>query len=340
MQTESRKFIAFQVNELKEAGERATYQSALVERSVDDLPQGDLLIRVAYSSVNYKDAMSATGNKGVTRHFPHTPGIDAAGVVVESTSSDFQVGDEVIVTGFDLGMDTAGGFGQFIRVPAGWAVRCPSGLTLEESMIIGTAGFTAALCIEKLVLNGVSADQGPVLVTGASGGVGSFAVALLAQLGYEVVAMSGSGQAAGLLTALGASDVVGRDHYADAGRRPLLSEHWAGAVDVVGGDILFNVIKSLRYGGSVASCGLVASPAFEATVFPFILRGVNLLGVDSVNLPLERRLPLWARLGAEWKLERLHELKQLIGLSDLDEALQAILKGETIGRIIVSHDTR
>lgn len=338
---ENKVFTAFQVSEVPATDtEGRTYQGSVVERQVADLPPGELLIQVVYSSVNYKDAMSANGNKGVTRNFPHTPGIDAAGVVVTSDVDNFQAGDEVIVTGFDLGMDTAGGFGQFIRIPAAWALKCPTGLTLEESMIIGTAGFTAALCVEKLILNEVTPASGPVLVTGASGGVGSFAVALLAHLGYEVTAMSGSAEAAKLLKELGANEIIGRQHFADAGNRPLLSERWAGAVDVVGGDILFNVIKSLRYGGSVACCGLVAAPMFQATVFPFILRGVNLLGVDSVTLPMEKRLPIWQRLGAEWKLERLQQLKQLIGLPDLQQALQSILKGHSIGRLVVSHDVR
>ena len=338
MNKESRAFSAFQVSEVAGPEGRTVYQGAVVERQIADLPAGELLIQVAYSSVNYKDAMSANGNKGVTRKYPHTPGIDAAGVVIESDVEAFEVGDNVVVTGFDLGMDTAGGFGQFIRVPAAWALKCPAGLSLEESMIIGTAGFTAALCVEKLMLNEVTPSSGPVLVTGASGGVGSFAVALLAQLGYEVTAMSGSADAAQWLRELGASEIIDRQHFADASKRPLLAERWAGAVDVVGGDILFNVIKSLRYGGSVACCGLVAAPMFEATVFPFILRGVNLLGVDSVTLPMEKRLPLWRRLGAEWKLEGLQQLKQLIGLSDLQTSLQSLLKGNSIGRLVVSHD--
>lgn len=338
MKTDNEVFAAFQVSEVTGTEGRTSYQGSIVERRVADLPPGELLIQVAYSSVNYKDAMSANGSKGVTRNYPHTPGIDAAGVVVASDVDEFQVGDEVIVTGFDLGMDTAGGFGQFIRIPAAWALKCPSGLTLEESMIIGTAGFTAALCVEKLMLNEVTPSSGPVLVTGASGAVGSFSVALLAHLGYEVTAMSGSAEAAKLLQELGAKEIIDRQHFAGAGNRPLLPERWAGAVDVVGGEILFNVIKSLRYGGSVACCGLVAAPMFQATVFPFILRGVNLLGVDSVTLPMEKRLPLWQRLGTEWKLERLQQLKQLIDLSDLQQALQSILKGQSIGRLVVSYD--
>lgn len=335
---ENKVFTAFQVSEASATEGRTAYQGAVVERRIADLPPGELLIQVAYSSVNYKDAMSANGNKGVTRNYPHTPGIDAAGVVISSDANEFQAGDEVVITGFDLGMDTAGGFGQFIRIPAAWALKRPAGLTLEETMIIGTAGFTAALCVEKLILNDVTPSSGPVLVTGASGGVGSFAVALLAHLGYEVTAMSGSAEAARLLQQLGANEIIDRQHFAGAGNRPLLPERWAGAVDVVGGDILFNVVKSLRYGGSVACCGLVAAPMFEATVFPFILRGVNLLGVDSVTLPMQKRLPLWQRLGAEWKLAQLQQLKQLIGLADLQQALESILKGHSIGRLVVSHD--
>jgi len=330
-------FKAFSVSEIEESEGSFKYLGSLTERRIADLPAGDLLIQVAYSSINYKDALSATGNKAVTRHYPHTPGIDAAGVVVESGVEAFKPGDEVVVTGFDLGMETPGGFGQFIRVPVDWAVRLPAGLTLEDSMIIGTAGFTAALCVDKLLTNGLAPEYGPVLVTGASGGVGSFAVALLSQLGFEVTAMSGSAEAAEFLKELGATEIIDREHFAEAGKRAMLSERWAGALDVVGGDTLFNVIKSLRYGGSVACCGLVAAPSFHATVLPFILRGVNLLGVDSVNLPMAQRLPVWQRLGEEWKLASLARLRQPISRADLESAVQQVLQGRSIGRLVLDH---
>jgi acrylyl-CoA reductase (NADPH) len=337
MNLDDQEFTAYQVTE-QAGGERAVYQGALIQKKVSDLPAGDVLVRVAYSSLNFKDALSAAGNKGVTRQYPHTPGIDAAGVVAESACDLYSAGDEVIVIGYDLGMNTAGGFGQFIRVPASWVVKRPAGLSLNESMIVGTAGFTAALCVEKLLLNGLDPSQGPVLVTGASGGVGSFAVALLAQLGFEVTAMTGSESAHGFLRELGASQIIGREDYSPPSPKPMNKELWAGAVDAVGGDILFNVVKSLKYGGSVACCGLVASPQFQATVFPFILRGVNLLGVDSVNLPLAHKSQLWNKLAANWKPRGLAKLETRIGFSELDNALRSVLAGQSTGRLVLALD--
>lgn len=338
MKLDDQQFRAYEVSEHILDG-RSSFQGALVQKQVSSLPAGDVLIRVAYSSLNFKDALSSSGNKGVTRQYPHTPGIDAAGVVAESDSPLFVAGDEVIVIGYDLGMNTAGGFGEFIRVPAGWLVNRPAGLTLNESMIIGTAGFTAALCIEKLLLNGLDSSQGQVLVTGASGGVGSFAVALLAQLGFDVVAMTGTESAHEFLRGLGASQVIGREDYIQPGPKPLSKELWAGAVDAVGGDILFNIVKSLKYGGSVACCGLVASPQFQASVFPFILRGVNLLGVDSVNLPLAHKRQLWNKLATNWKPDGLLKLETKVGMSGLDAALKTVLAGQSTGRLVLDHHT-
>ena len=336
MKLDDQQFRAYEVSEHILDG-RSSFQGALVQKHVSSLPAGDVLVRVAFSSLNFKDALSSSGNKGVTRQYPHTPGIDAAGVVAESDSPLFVVGDEVIVIGYDLGMNTAGGFGEFIRVPAGWLVKKPAGLTLNESMIIGTAGFTAALCIEKQLLNGLDSSQGQVLVTGASGGVGSFAVALLAQLGFDVVAMTGTASAHEFLRGLGASQVIGREDYTQPGPKPLSKELWAGAVDAVGGDILFNIVKSLKYGGSVACCGLVASPQFQASVFPFILRGVNLLGVDSVNLPLAHKRQLWNKLATNWKPDGLVKLETKVGMSGLDAALRTVLAGQSTGRLVLDH---
>jgi acrylyl-CoA reductase (NADPH) len=338
MKLNDQQFRAYEVSEHILDG-RSSFQGALVQKHVSSLPAGDVLVRVAFSSLNFKDALSSSGNKGVTRQYPHTPGIDAAGVVAESDSPLFVVGDEVIVIGYDLGMNTAGGFGEFIRVPAGWLVKKPAGLTLNESMIIGTAGFTAALCIEKLLLNGLDSSQGQVLVTGASGGVGSFAVALLAQLGFDVVAMTGTASAHEFLRGLGASQVIGREDYTQPGPKPLSKELWAGAVDAVGGDILFNIVKSLKYGGSVACCGLVASPQFQASVFPFILRGVNLLGVDSVNLPLAHKRQLWNKLATNWKPDGLLKLETKVGMNGLDAALKTVIAGQSTGRLVLDHHT-
>jgi len=324
-------FRAFRV----EKTEDRRYPRSVVERHVDELPDGELLIDVAYSSLNYKDALSATGNPGVTRNFPHTPGIDAAGTVAESGSADFEVGDEVIVIGFDLGMNTPGGFGQKIRVPASWAVPLPAGLEARSSMILGTAGFTAALCVDKLQSVGMTPDGGPVLVTGATGGVGSVAVKLLAKLGYEVHAGTGKADRHDYLAHLGASAIVAREDLSSGAERPLLRETWGGVVDTVGGPILVNAVKSLRYGASLAACGLVASPEIPATVFPFILRHVNLLGVDSVELPLTEKAAIWDKLAGDWRLDGLEELVEPLTLETLSDAIDRILAGDMVGRGLV-----
>ncbi len=324
-------FKAFEVSEVSDK----KYQGTVVERRTDQLPDGDVLIEVSYSSLNYKDALSANGNKGVTREYPHTPGIDAAGIVRESNSTAIKVGDEVLVTGYDLGMNTAGGFGQMIRVPSGWVVPLPEELSTKESMIIGTAGFTAALCVEKLLHNGLQSDRGPVLVTGATGGVGLFAVALLHQLGFQVTASTGKESAHEFLKSLGAAEIIDRKELSEETTKPMHRETWAGAVDVVGGATLFNVVKGLQYGGSVAACGLVQSPLFQASVLPFILRGVNLLGVDSVMLPLATKAAVWKKLATDWKLARLAELSTDISFDQLDASLQTVLAGGATGRFVL-----
>ena len=325
------RFRAFRVD--RTADRR--YPRSVVERDVAELPDGGLLIDVAYSSLNYKDALSATGNPGVTRNYPHTPGIDAAGTVLESASADFRPGTEVIVIGFDLGMNTPGGFGQRIRVPAEWAVAMPDGLDVRSSMILGTAGFTAALCIDKLEGAGLTPGGGPVLVTGSTGGVGSVAVKLLANLGYEVHAGTGKADRGDYLRRLGASATVSREDLLAGAERPLGRETWGGVVDTVGGQILVNAVKSLRYGASLAACGLVASPEIPATVFPFILRHVNLLGVDSVELPIVDKERIWAKLAGPWKLEGLEELVEPLTLETLSDAIDRILAGDMVGRGLV-----
>ena len=314
------------------------FEPRIVERAIDELPAGDVLIRVRYSSLNYKDALSASGNRGVTRNYPHTPGIDAAGVVAASAVGEFAEGDEVIVTGYDLGMNTAGGFGQYIRVPASWVIKRPQGLSLRDAMVLGTAGLTAALCVDKLEQAGLERSAAPVLVTGATGGVGSIAVALLACLGYDVAAVTGKADQAGFLKRLGASQVVERAALQAGVERALLKEQWSGAVDTVGGDILFNVVKSLQRGASVACCGLTAGTHFQASVLPFILRGVNLLGVDSVEIPLMVKAAMWDKLSLQWKLGNLDELVEEIGLEQLPEAIQRILAGGQVGRVLVRLD--
>ncbi len=320
-----------------QARETATgeFEQVIVQREIGEVPAGELLVRVKYSSLNYKDALSASGNRGVTKSFPHTPGIDAAGIVEASSVAEFAVGDEVIITGYDLGMNTAGGFGQYIRIPASWALKRPQGLSLREAMVLGTAGLTAALCVDKLEQSGLTPDAGVVLVTGATGGVGSVAVALLASLGYRVAASTGKAEQADYLKSLGAEQVVLRADLQAGTDKPMLKEQWAGAVDCVGGDILFNVVKSLRYGASVACCGLTAGVAFKGSVLPFILRGVNLLGVDSVELPLVVKASMWDRLSLQWKVN-LDALVSEVTLEQLPVAIAQVLAGKQVGRVLVN----
>jgi len=316
------------------AGEDDTYLRQIEQRSTDDLPEGEVLIRVHYSSLNYKDALSASGNRGVTRKFPHTPGIDAAGKVAQSRVRGFKEGDPVLVTGYDLGMNTAGGFGQYVRVPAEWVVPLPEGLTLKESMVYGTAGFTAGMGISFLTER-VAPDAGPVLVTGATGGVGSVAVAVLAKLGYTVAAVTGKTAESDFLKGIGASQIVDRADAADNGGRPLLKGQWAGAIDTVGGEILATTIKSTLPWGTVACCGNVASPELPLTVFPFILRGVRLIGIDSQNCPMDLRLQVWRNLAGPWKITTIENLSRQITLDDLSDNIDLILKGQQKGRVVV-----
>lgn len=324
-------FKALQTAEV-EPGKFETHQ---VMRTTDDLPPGDLLIKVRYSSLNYKDALSATGNRGVTRQYPHTPGIDAAGDVVSSTDMRFAVGTAVIVTGYDLGMNTAGGLAQYIRVPASWAVPLPAGLSYFEAMVIGTAGFTAALCIDKLQRMGATPGQGKVLVTGATGGVGCCAVTLLAQLGFSVSASTGKAINHDFLQRIGASEIVDRETLLVQSGKPLDKPQWANAVDTVGGNTLANVLKSVGYGGSVTCCGLAESAGLNTTVFPFILRGVNLLGVDSVELPVEVKTALWQRLASDLKPAKLLLLANTIGMEQVADFFGRFLRGQITGRVVV-----
>lgn len=304
------------------------------ERSMDDLPTGELLVQVHFSSLNYKDALSASGNKGVTREYPHTPGIDAVGKVVRDASGKFSEGDEVIVTSYDLGMNTDGGFAGFIRVPADWAVALPDGLDMAQSMILGTAGFTAAQSVDALTRS-VRPEDGEVLVTGATGGVGSIAVAILSKLGYRVVALTGKESAGDYLRSLGAADILMRDEYLEGSDRPMLKPRWAGVIDCVGGKVLEADVKSVQPLGVVTCCGNVASAEINLTVYPFILRGVTLVGIDSQNCPMETRQRLWQLLATDWKPDSLDTVVNRIGLDGLDAAIDDILKGRLKGRTLV-----
>jgi acrylyl-CoA reductase (NADPH) len=286
--------ITFQALVVRETEHGFTRQ--VESRTIAELPAGDVLIRVRYSSLNYKDALSATGNRGVTRRYPHTPGVDAAGQVVESADAAFQPGDWVVTGGYDLGMNTSGGFGQYIRVPAKWLLPLPPGVDPLSTMILGTAGFTAALSLYKLENAGLRPDMGDVLVTGATGGVGSVAVALLAKVGYRVVAATGKLDQTPLLQSLGAAEVIPRQELEEGTEKALLKQRWAAVVDNVGGPILANAIKATVANGWVTTCGNVASADLPITVYPFILRGVSLLGVDTANCSLEIRRQLLAKL--------------------------------------------
>lgn len=312
------------------------FDREITQRTLAELGTGEVLIKVYYSSLNYKDALSAYGNRGVTRSYPHTPGIDAAGVVIESSVGDFTPGDQVVVTGYDLGMNTSGGLGQYIRVPSAWVIPLPVGLSLRDCMVIGTAGMTAALSIEKLQKLGAKPEDGSVLVTGATGGVGSFSIALLKLLGFSVVACTRKLECAEMLTKLGAHQIIDRTMLEEQVTKPLLRPQWAHAVDTVGGELLFNVVKSIEYGGNVTCCGMVASPNFTANVFPFILRGVNLLGIDSVELPLPKKLSIWNRLAGDLKLPQLSSMAQEIDLPQVPMYLDQLYRGKAVGRYLVN----
>ncbi|HVX60610.1 MAG TPA: YhdH/YhfP family quinone oxidoreductase [Pirellulales bacterium] len=314
---------------------RGPAQAEVTRRSLGELPAGDVLIRVAYSSLNYKDALSATGHPGVTRKFPHVPGIDSAGTVVESRADEWNPGDEVLATSYDLGQNTWGGYAEYVRVPAAWVVRRPEGLTLREAMILGTAGFTAGMGLDALVERGITPARGEIVVTGASGGVGSLAVAILAKAGYQVVASTGKASAHELLRQLGAAEIIGREDVLDESDKPLLAARWAGGIDTVGGKTLATLVRSAQHNGCITACGLVGGVDLPLTVYPFILRGIELAGIDSAECPRERRLRVWQKLADEWKPDKLEELAVESSLSQLGGHIQEILKGRVTGRVLV-----
>lgn len=328
----SKPFSAIQVEETDDK----RYVSSLVQKAMSDLPDNDLLINVHYSSLNYKDALSASGNKRVTRNFPHTPGIDAAGVVIEDKSGTFAAGDQVLVFGYDLGMNTPGGLGQYISIPSDWAVKRPEALSLKEAMMYGTGGVTAALCVQKLEKMGATPDDGPVAVTGATGGVGSVSIAILKQLGYSVVAFSGKPEQSENLLALGAEQVLHRDMINEVGDLPMGKEIWAHGIDTLGGEYLSNLLKQIKSGGGVAACGLAASGEFSSTVFPFIIRGVSLLGVDSVYIPLHEKQHIWQRVATDMKSPNLASMCEEIPLAQVPEYLKRFMQGKVVGRYLVN----
>lgn len=308
----------------------------VTQRPLSALPAGDTLIRVAYSSLNYKDALAATGHPGVNKQFPQIPGVDAAGRVVDCGSGRFASGEPVLVTGFDMGANRWGGWGEYVRVPSEWVVPLPAALSLRDSMILGTAGFTAGLCVDALQKHGVLPDSGDVAVTGASGGVGTFAVAVLAKLGYRVTAITGKAAAHEYLQRLGATQILGRDQVDDRSGKPLLSGRWAGAVDTVGSHILGTLLRATRHGGCVAACGLAAGSDLPVTVHPFILRGVALAGIDAAWGSIPLRHEIWRRLAGPWRLDCLPLIARFAELPDLPGHIADILAGRVTGRVVVN----
>lgn len=305
------------------------------ELSTADLPEGEVTVRVAYSTLNYKDGLAITGSAPIIRKPPMTAGIDFAGTVESSDSDEFAPGDNVVLTGWGVGERHPGGFAQMARVKAGWLEKLPEGLDARAAMAVGTAGFTSMLCVIALEDAGVKPGDGPVLVTGAAGGVGSVAVAVLSHLGHEVHAVTGRESTHDFLRGLGAAEVIPRAELAEAPGKPMLSERWAGAVDTVGGDMLAHVLAEMRYGGSVAACGLAGGAGLKTTVLPFILRGVNLLGVDSVMCPREPRRAAWARIAKDLPAEKLAAVTTVEPLGRLPELGAEIMKGVVQGRVVI-----
>ena len=324
-------FKAFVVDK-KQEGFTATFK----DLTAADLPQGEVLIKVAYSSVNYKDGLASIPEGKIVRNYPFVPGIDLSGTVVESSDARFKAGDEVIVTSYELGVSHYGGFSEYARVRADWVVPLPAGMTLKEAMALGTAGFTAALAVYKLEHNGLKPQNGPVLVTGATGGLGSIAISILKNRTYTVAASTGKESEHAYLKALGADEILTREETTAESNRPLEKERWAASIDAVGGATMAYLLRTTRTGGSIASCGNTGGPNFSTTVFPFILRGINLLGIDSQNCLMELRRQIWEHLASDYKpnglLDRIgHEAP----FAELPQALSTILKGGARGRTII-----
>ena len=309
------------------------YSLSIVEKNTEDLPKGDLLIKVRFSSLNYKDAMSATGIPGVTREYPHTPGIDAVGEIVQARQGQFKEGDLVIVSGYDLGMNTPGGFAEYIRVPHDWAIGLPSGLSPRDSMILGTAGLTAGLSVAALEsFRGLENTKS--VVSGSTGGVGSISTKLLSQLGSSVTAISGKKETE-FLNTLGASSVMHRADLLENIKKPISKGLWDIGVDVVGGDVLSTLLAALNPGGAIACSGLVGGTSFKSSIFPFILRGNALIGIDSVEIPLSNKEKIWNKFASEWSISNLSEITKEVSLEGMEEEINTMLKGQQVGRVVL-----
>jgi acrylyl-CoA reductase (NADPH) len=305
------------------------------EVAIPKCGENEIVIKVTYSSLNYKDALSSVGNPGVTRNFPHITGIDVAGTVYESTSSIFKVGERVLVTGYDMGMNTNGGHAEFVKIPADWVARIPDAITDKEIMTFGTAGLTAALSVNELMDNGIRPESGSILVTGATGGVGSIAVSILSKIGFTVVAISGKEEKTDYLKRIGASEVILRDTFNEEAKKPMMGEKYAGVVDTVGGEVLANALKYIKYDGVATCCGLTSSHELNTNVFPFILRGVRLIGIDSVECKLEKKQAAWEKIASKWKISTLNSITNEITLNEVKDAYSLLLAGKAVGRYVV-----
>ena len=325
-------------NALVTTEDNKSFINSIEKKDISTLPDNDTLVKVKFSSLNYKDALSASGNKGVTRNYPHTPGIDAAGIIEETTSKNFQVGDEVIITGYDMGMNTFGGFGEYIRVPQEWIVKKPDNLSLSESMAFGTAGLTAGLCLRKLLLHGLKPDDGEVFVSGVTGGVGIISLMLFSKLGFDVTAITGKMDQEKLLKDLGAKTVLDRNDLDSDLISPLQKPIYAGGIDAVGGKILSNLICSTSQRAAIACCGMVGGLSLDTSIFPFILRGLSLFGIDSAESLLETKEEVWNNFATSWKLENIDENIKDISLNELPSEIDKILDGKQIGRVRIVYD--
>ncbi len=314
------------------------YNNSIEEKNLDFLPDNNTLIKVKYSSLNYKDALSASGNKGVTKNYPHTPGIDAAGIIEHSSGTKFKKGEEVIVTGYDLGMNTFGGFGEYIRVPDEWIIKKPKNLTLSESMAFGTAGLTAGLCMRKLLQHGLKPEDGKVFVSGVTGGVGMISLMLFNKLGFEVSAITGKLNESKLLKNLGAKEIVDRNDLDLDLISPLQKPIYSGGIDAVGGKILSNLICSTSQRAAIACCGMVGGLSLDTSIFPFILRGLSLFGIDSAESLIDVKEEVWNNFSSDWKLENIDENIKDISLDELPDEIDKILEGNQIGRVRVVYD--
>ena len=318
--------------------ENKTFFNSCTKKDTVNLPDNYTLIKVKYSSLNYKDALSASGNKGVTRNYPHIPGIDAAGVIEETSGNKYKSGDEVIVTGYDMGMNTYGGFGEYIKVPQEWIVKKPDNLTLSESMAFGTAGLTAGLCLRKLLTHGLKPEDGNVFVSGVTGGVGIISLMLFKKLGFSVSAITGKLDQEEFLKSLGANEVIDRNTLDLDLISPLQKPLYSGGIDAVGGKILANLICSTSQRAAISCCGMVGGLSLDTSIFPFILRGLSLFGVDSAESLIDVKEEIWNNFSSVWKLENIDENIKDISLDELPGEIDKILKGEQIGRVRIVYD--